>query len=174
MKIKNRTKILMKLGMVQQNKSQIQIGETIAVLFVFFILIIIGFIFYVNVIKGNIELEKEELSQLRAIGIAQRIMFLPEVQCSEDNIIIDDCIDILKLNAAQQLMKENEIYYYDLLEFSEVTISQIYPPTAKWTLYYRKTQDYKNSFVTNMPVSLFDPTVRRYRFGLLTIETLTK
>ncbi|MDP3766219.1 MAG: hypothetical protein Q8R04_06935 [Nanoarchaeota archaeon] len=155
-------------------KSQIQIGETVAVLFVFFILIIVGFIFYVNVIKGNIELEKEELSQLRSVGIAQRIMFLPEVQCSEDNIIIDNCIDILKLDPAQNIMRENEVYYYDLLEFSNVKISQVYPNEANWTLYSRKTDDFKNKFVTNVPISLYDPTTRKHGFGVLTIETLSK
>ncbi len=155
-------------------KSQIQIGETIAVLFVFFILIIIGFIFYVKVIKGNIESETEELSQLRSIGIVQRIMFLPEVQCSEDNIITENCIDVLKVQAAQDIMKANELYYYDLLEFSNVTISQIYPSEAKWSLYSRKTSDFKSKFVTNAPVSLYDPTTRKHGFGVLTIETLSK
>lgn len=155
-------------------KSQIQIGETIAVLFVFFILIIIGFIFYVKVIKSNIELETEELSQLRSVGISQKIMFLPEIQCSEDNIIIDNCIDILKLDSAQSIMKENEIYYYDLLEFSDVSISQIYPNEAKWNLYSRKIEDFNSKFVTNVPISLYDPTTRKHGFGVLTIETLFK
>ena len=155
-------------------KAQVQIGETIAVLFVFFILITIGFIFYVKVIKSNIELETEELSQLRSVGISQKIMFLPEVQCSEDNIIIDNCIDILKLDSAQSIMKENEIYYYDLLEFSDVSISQIYPNEAKWNLYSRKIEDFNSKFVTNVPVSLYDPTTRKHGFGVLTIETLVK
>jgi len=155
-------------------KGQIQIGETIAVLFVFFILIVIGFIFYANVIKGNIEQEKEELSQLKSIGIAQRVMFLPEVQCSEDNIVTDNCIDILKLDSAQKLMKEKEIYYYDLLEFSDASVMQIYPNEARWSIYSRRTDDFRNKFVTNVPISLYDPTTRKYGFGVLTIETLSK
>ena len=155
-------------------KSQIQIGETIAVLFVFFILIIIGFIFYVRVIKGNIELEKEELSQLKSIAIAQRVMFLPEMQCSEDNIITDNCIDILKLDSANSLMKENEVYYYDMLEFSDITIKQIYPSEAKWNVYSRKSEEMENKLVTNIPISLHDANTRRYGFGVLTVETWTK
>ena len=155
-------------------KSQIQIGETIAVLFVFFILIIVGFMFYVKVIKGNIELEKDELSQLMSIGIAQRVMFLPEVQCSEDNIIIDNCIDILKLDSAQKLMRENEVYYYDMLEFSDVSILQIYPIEAKWSIYSRKTDDFRNKFLTNVPISLYDPASRKHGFGILSVETLSK
>ena len=161
-------------------KAQVQIGETIAVLFVFFILIIIGFIFYVKVIKGNIETETEELSQLRSVGIAQRVMFLPELQCSEDNIIIDNCVDKLKLDSAQNIMKENEIHYFDLLEFSEVSITQIYPDATnypnrgKWPIYSRKVVDYKNKFVTNVPISIYDPLTRKNSFGILTIETLSK
>lgn len=155
-------------------KAQIQIGETVAVLFVFFILIIIGFIFYVGVIKGNIESEKEELSQIRSIGVAQRVMFLPEIQCSEDNIIIDNCIDILKLEFAQNTMKENELYYYDLLEFSNVNIAQIYPEEAEWNIYSRKPENLNGKFVTNVPISLYDPITRRHGFGVLNIEVLSK
>ena len=155
-------------------KAQIQIGETVAVLFVFFILIVVSLIFYVKVIKGNIELEKDELSQLNSVGIAQRVMFLPEVQCSEDNIIIDNCVDILKLDSAQRLMKENEVYYYDLLEFSDVSIREIYPDDAQWKIYSRKTDEYSSKFVTNVPISLYDPTTRKQAFGILTIETLSK
>lgn len=155
-------------------KSQIQIGETIAVLFVFFILVIIGFIFYASVIKSNIESEKDELSQLRSIGVAQRAMFLPELQCSENNIVIDNCIDMLKLESAQNIMKENEIYYYDLLEFSDVSVSQIYPEESKWGIYSRKIEGFKNKFVTNVPISLYDPATRKHRFAVLTIEMLSK
>lgn len=157
-----------------KKKAQIQMAETIAVLFVFFILVVIGFIFYVKVIKGNIELEKEELSQLKSIGIAQRVMYLPEVQCSEDNIIIDNCIDVLKLDSAQKLMAENEIYYYDLLEFSDISIAQIYPGSAKWNIYSRKTSDFKSKFSTNVPISLYNPNTRKHGFGVLTIETFVK
>lgn len=154
-------------------KTQIQMGETIAVLFVFFILILIGLIFYVRIIKGSIEGEKDEASQLRAIGIAQRAMFLPELQCSEDNIIRDNCIDIWKLESAENLMKNNEIYYYDLLEFSDVKVSQIYPAEKEWMVYSRKIES-ATKFTTNVPISLFNPNTRRYGFGVLTIETYSK
>ena len=149
-------------------------GETIAVVFVFLILVVVGLIFYTRVLKGELETEKEEISQLRSVGIVQRVMFLPEVQCSEDNIIIDNCVDILKLDSAQKIMKENVLYYYDLLEFSNISISQIYPTNAKWNIYSRKTEDFSNKFVTNVPISLYDPSTRKSGFGILTVETLSK
>lgn len=155
-------------------KSQIQIGETIAVLLVFFVLVVVGFIFYVKIIKGNIELEIEESEQLRSVGITQRVMFLPELQCSEDNIIIENCIDILKLESSQNIMNKFEINYYDLLEFSNISIFEIYPGELQWNIYSRETSDFNNKFVTNVPISLYDPIIRKHKFGVLTIETFSK
>lgn len=155
-------------------KSQIQMGETIAVLFVFFILVIIGFIFYVKVIKSNAEVQSEESSQLNSVDISQKVMFLPELQCSEGNRIADNCIDILKINSAQNVIRDNALYYYDLLEFGNISVSQIYPSEAQWTIYSRKNPEYQNRFVTNVPISLLDPVTRKQGFGVLTIETLSK
>lgn len=163
------------LKTTMNKKAQIQIGETIAVLFVFFILIAVGIVFYVKVIKSNLESEKQDLSQLGSVAIAQRVMFMPEIQCSQDVVEeITNCIDILKLESAPSTIRENELYYYDLLEFGDVSISQIYPNDARWALYSRKTKDFNNRFVTNVPISLFDPITRKNGFGVLTIETLSK
>lgn len=157
-----------------KNKSQIQIGETIAVLFVFFILVGISFIFYAKVIKSNLETDREELSQMRSIGIAQGVMFLPELQCSEDNVIRENCIDLLKLQSAKEVMSSNIIHYYDLLDFTEINITQIYPEKTKWELYSRRIQDYNNRYLTNVPVSLYDPIAKTYSFGILSIETFDR
>jgi len=163
-----------------KKKSQIQIGETIAVLFVFFILIVIGFVFYLNVVKGNLESEKEDSSEMHSIELAQRVMFLPELQCSDDIVKEKtNCIDILKLKSAEVVMKssENEIYYYDLLEFSEVSVSQIYPVEPNplnLNIYSRPTKDYKKILSTNIPVSLYNPADKKYSFGVLNITTYSK
>lgn len=155
-------------------KSQIQIGETIAVLFVFFILILAGFVFYVKIIRGNIDFEKEESSQLKSIGIAQRVMFLPELECSKYGDIDSNCIDTLKLAYAKNIMDQNEVYYYDLLGFSNVTVLQIYPTEARWELYSRRAEGLKSEFATNVPISLYNPVARNSGFGILTIKTLSK
>lgn len=161
--------------MYKTKKSQIQIGETVAVLFVFFLLIIMGFIFYVSVIKGNIESEKDELSQLKSVGIAQIVLSLPELQCSDDVVKEkESCIDILKLEAAKETISQNEIYYFDLFGFGKIDVKIVYPEDDVWSPYSRLSDDYKNKFATNIPVSLYDPKIKKYSFGVLSIETLTK
>ena len=164
--------------MIKPKKSQIQIGETIAVLFIFFILITIGLIFYVKVLKGNIQSEAEESSQLKSVGIAQRVMFLPELQCSEDNVIRENCIDKLKLQSASELMTNKKSDYYDLFEFSNIVIKEINSEgnLIQIANIYSRTlnEDFKNKFVTNIPISLYNSITRRNTFGVLTIETYTK
>ena len=160
---------------MHNKKSQIQIGETVAVLFIFFILIVIGLVFYLRVAKTNLESDIEESQQLNSIGIAQRIMFLPELQCSEDNIIKENCIDELKLNFAAKLMQENQLYYFDIFEFSDINIGQVYPESAvEWNIYSRKLEKYTSKFSTNIPLTLYDPVTRRHSFGVLSIETYVR
>ncbi|HJN56359.1 MAG: hypothetical protein QF436_03160 [Candidatus Woesearchaeota archaeon] len=159
---------------MHNKKSQVQMMETIAVLFIFFVLIILGFVFYAKVLKGNIEIETEESVQLNAIKIAQRASFLPELQCSEENIVSDNCIDIIKLEAASAIMEENEIHYYDRLSFSKITIKEVYPDENEWMLYDRPLDDYSNKITTNIPISLLDPILNTNSFGIISVETFLK
>ena len=97
----------------KMKKAQIQIMETIAVIFVFFILVMIGFMFYARIAKTNIQSEIESISELKSIEIAQRVMFLPELQCSEGVVSeIKNCFDILKLKAANDIITRNENEFY--------------------------------------------------------------
>ena len=158
-------------------KSQIQIGETIAVLFVFFILIVIGFVFYISIVKSNVESEGEELSQLASIQVVQKVTSMPELQCSQDVVKEEpNCIDVLKLGAAKKVISENPAYYFDLFGFGEINVKDIYPnpDSPLVNIYSNNVQDYKNKFVTNFPVSLYDPIEKTSKFGILTIVTLSK
>lgn len=161
---------------MNNKKAQIQIFETIAVLVVFFILLGIGFIFYTKIIKSNIETDAAAISQDKSVSIAQRAMFLPEIQCSEDNVPKEDCIDTLKLDSAISVINkpENSLYYYDLFEFSEIKVDEIYPSSQHWDLYLKTTTDYKNKFQTNVPVTLYDPKTKTNQFGVISITTQTK
>ncbi len=162
---------------MNNKKAQIQIFETIAVLVVFFILLGIGFIFYTKVIKSNIESDAAEISQGKSVSIAQRVMFLPEIQCSEDNVPKENCIDTLKLDSAISVIPDNPLYYYDLFEFSKITISEIYPDSSASakTLYNRAApNDYKRQFKTRVPVTLYDPLTKTNKFGMIEIVTYTK
>ena len=158
---------------MRSKKAQVQMMETIAVLLIFFILIVLGIMFYARVLQGNLAIEKEETLQLNAIKIAQLASVLPELQCSEDNIVSSaNCIDLLKLDAASGVITrpENEIYYYDRLQFTRITIEELYPGSNSWELYDRSLADFSAKIVTNVPIQLLDPVSDDKSFGVMKIE----
>lgn len=159
---------------MRKKSAQIQMMETIAVLFIFFILVVVGFVFYAKILKGNLEQQEEESVQLNAIEVAQRASSLPELQCSEDNIVSDNCIDLLKLEAASQIMQQNDVYYYDRLLFSKITVNEIYPDNKEWALYSRPLEDFSNKITTSIPISLFNPIENKNSFGIMTVELFLK
>jgi hypothetical protein len=161
---------------MKNKKGQVQMMETLAVLLIFFILVVLGIVFYAKIMKGNIVLEQEESLQLNAIQAAQRASSLPELQCSDDNIVADNCIDLLKLEAASAIIlkPENEIYYYDKLLFTKITLQEIYPNERQWLLYERPLEQFSNRIVTNVPIRLFDPVKDKSAFGVMHVEYYTK
>lgn len=168
-------------------------GESVAILFVFFILVVFGFVFYMNVMRSSAKVESEENIQLKAIGIAQKASFLPELQCSEENVRDDNCIDLYKLDAVsdEDFLKENRLYYYDIFEFSKIWVERVLPEPDEadndWAppdangerrryLYINPLPeaDYKNKLSTFIPVSLYDPDDKSYGFGILVVEVYRK
>lgn len=149
--------------------------ETIVVLLIFFMLVVIGIIFWVKVSKSNIDIQQQENRQLQAIEIAQRVLFLPELQCSSENIIESDCIDLLKLQSAENVMINNEVFYYDKLGFSHISVNEIYPNNGNsWILYDNVLDSFTQKIQTNMPVTIYSPASDTKSFGILSVEVYTK
>jgi len=150
--------------------------ETISVLAVFFILIIIFYIFYSN--KAiDIDEEKDRMRQLEAVKIMQQAFSLAEVQCSERGIVKDGCIDLLKINAAPEIMQnaENKAFYFDKFGFSRIAIKQIYPEIKDIAVIYDNSiGDYSYKDTSNIPVSLFDPIGNKYYFGVVSVEIFSQ
>jgi len=149
---------------MKNKKAQIQMGESIAILFIFFILVVFGFVFYMNIMKGSAKIEIEENIQLKAIGIAQEVSFLPELQCSEENVRVEDCIDLMKLDAASKLLKDNSIYYYDIFEFSKIWVEEVFPnegTNGTYTTAHRQ------------PIVIEYPHLYRYHYLILLQKNIT-
>ena len=155
-------------------RSQIHMMETIAVLAIFFILVALGLIFYSDVVTRNVAIEKGGYDQLNAIRIVQIASFLPELQCSQENIIFENCINILNLESMPEVINENQIYYFDKFSFSRIIVNEIYPDKEEWVLYNKPLEEYSKKSVTNIPMLLFDPIENRNSFGVMNIEVFSK
>jgi len=161
----------------KMKRAQIRMGESIAVMFIFFLLIIAGFIFYSKIEKRNIGLEKDESADLRAIETAQVVSFLPEIQCIQENVQVYNCFDILKIIGMKGVTENNKLYYYDLLQYSNITIEQVYPNSvSSWNIYSNVREDWKKKISTQIPVALFNATGNGldikpyYAFGVMYVD----
>lgn len=150
-------------------------GETIAILIVFILFVSIGMIVYFKMMEGGVNMQKEENVQLQAVKVAQRVSFLPELQCSEENVRKDNCIDLLKIEKAAELIKANTLdIYYDSFGLSNITIREVFPDAKEWSIYSEVPEYYSEKRITIIPISLANYTEKKYYFGLIELEVYLK
>ena len=154
-------------------RGQVQMGESVAILFVFFTLLVFGFIFYVRIIGSSAESEVEEQIQLKAVAVAQKASFLPELQCSQENVRVENCIDIYKLTHFDDLILKNKLYYYDVFGFSKISVQRKFPDPKVFPVYNSEPGLFKEKLSTFIPISLYNATDDNYGFGILVVEVFT-
>ena len=159
-------------------KSQVRMMETIAILLVFFVIVVIGFMFYIKTASIGQSSKITKIQELESIRISQAISFLPELQCSSKNIIKDNCFDKLKLDVFQtddfQSMDGFSTNYYNMFYFSTIVVNETYPSTSNsWVLYDRPIEK-APFFVTSIPILIYDPVERINAFGLLNVKHYTQ
>jgi hypothetical protein len=157
-----------------KKKAQIQMMETISTLFIFFILIVIGLIFYFNLAKTSIQEKTDQFQDLSRVQVAQLASTLPELQCSQENVIKANCFDMMKLDSASKengIVYTNKNFYFDLMLFSNITVRNIYPEQVKeWNIYFNQPSNFTSRRSAFFPISLYNATDDLYNFGLLIVE----
>jgi len=151
-------------------------GETIAILFIFFVLILFGLVFYFQWQKSSFERQKIEVFSEQSISKSLLASFLPELICSKTaGTATKDCIDLFKLERTMGEMEDNLDYYFDVFGLMTLRVERIYivDPlrTNSWVLYNQTPATMTRKISTSVPVSLFDPIDKKYSFGVLYVET---
>jgi len=108
-------------------KGQIQLMESTFVLFAFFFILAIGLVVYGNFQEAKLEAIEIQFEQQRAIQIAQKILALPEIQCSNNAVSKLNCYDIQKLIHFQNEAKT--LFYRKEFPGTLVNISLAYAPS---------------------------------------------
>lgn len=151
-------------------KAQVKMGENIAVMLLFTVLLVIGVVFYMQYQRGALKEDMRRQRIMEAIEISQRIAYLPEVQCSEDGIQKENCYDGVKIEKAAQVISENKNYYYGILGYSTVEVELLYPDILKIPLYNNKpAKKIMSEEMTQVPIAVYLPDKDRYVFGVLKV-----
>ena len=162
---------MMDKELMRSKRAQMKMGETIAILFIFFILLIIGAVFYMNLQRTTVYRDIEHAYELRAVELSQVISFMPELQCTEANVVKPSCFDIHKMRALSHVAQKNlGLLLFDR-EFGETKIEVlvIYPPSENILLWDKPKPGYTSAPVTHIPISLFNSTSGKRAFGILEI-----
>ena len=156
-------------------KGQMQMTETIAILFIFFILVLFGIIFYFRYQQSAFQEKQEELLGARAIETTLKALFMPELICSRGEAEPEDnCFDTLKLDSASATIKDHlEEYYFEIFSYANITVHETYPEEKMWILYDKPKPDYLRKEPTFFVVTLKDDlagAVPKYGLGYISVE----
>lgn len=160
-----------------QKKSQLKIGETIMVMVIFFILLVIGIIFYAKVQQHLSKIDEEEYLAKRAKDMAMSVSFLPELQCTKTGTEDFDCIDKVKLESFQKIVPGSVYsrYYKNLFSNSKISVHEIYStsPLAEPVELFESVIDksaVKGSQLIFIPVTIYDPRTEISSYGYIKLE----
>lgn len=157
-------------------KSQARMIETIAVLFIFFILIGLGMVFYIKYSRISLKEKEEKIIQEMAQDIARKTLHLPELVCSSGEAEPEGfCFDLMKLRHANKTFSNHFAdYYFDLFPYVYLKVVQVYPEYQEWLL-YNKSKPKMNSKHLNYFVVVLKDEKRnfenkgKYSFGFLEV-----
>ena len=162
---------------MKSRRAQLHMSETISVLFIFFVLVLFGLLFYYKYQQVAVKERQEELLAARAMDTTLKVLFLPELICSKGEAEPEDnCFDLLKLRSVNEIFKDHlEDYYFNIFSYSTITVYQVYPETGDtWVLYSKTKPEFTRVEPTYFIVSLRDEIKSigepHYGFGVVKVE----
>jgi hypothetical protein len=162
------------------SKAQVKMFETIAVLVVFFFLLIFGASFYFVLQKSSIEKEAIKTIQLRSIQTTQKVSYLPELDCTQVGIQVENCFDAIKLKKFSDMLNDEEtgerirLDYFNVFGYSTVNVRSIFPVEQEFLLYNKTMEDYTTMYKNNLPLTIFNPILNTYSFGVVEVTVYEK
>ena len=163
-----------------KKKGQARLSESVAVIFIFFVLVLFGIIFYYKYSQISFAEKEEQLIDERAIDMTLRTLFLPELMCTRGKAEPEDnCVDMMKVRHVNGTFKKHiEDYYFNLFGYAKIVIQEVYPGNERWVLYdlprisgsieYRPT-----FFVVTLKDEASNIIDADYRFGYLEVGIYT-
>jgi len=140
-------------------KGQMQMNESIFVIFLVTFLILIGLVFFFKYTSADIKSEALEYEEFRFRQLISVVPNMPELKCSHLGIS-DECIDLFKAEAFADLEFEHRLF-----RNKEVVIKE---DSSEVVLYDDLGCD--DVRIVSTPISLYDPIFSRHSVAELIIR----
>lgn len=169
----------------KRKKAQVRIGESIAVMIVFFFMLMFGYAFYVKMEQNGMDRTIKANSQQEAVKVGQRIYYISELQCtSGTKIVKEGCFDKIKIemlidllgtnksitgNPYESVIRSNRDYYFNTLGISKVEFYPLFPTPVAGA--YTPVQDLKPDRGDPLYI-IYDASDMATNSGMESYETL--
>jgi hypothetical protein len=168
-----------------KRRGQVEMNETLLVLFIIVILIIVGMVVYFRFSLAKIESIGGQLSEQESTVLLASASTLAEFRCSHR-----DCVDTSKFLPFRTTVHTHVFFYTAALGYKKIAFYQVYPAVddvpctlelyaqdeypdtcSSWVVYDRQPTPLKQAITTSTPVSLYFPEVGEYRIGRLEVTS---
>jgi len=140
-------------------RGQLQIQESMFVVFIFFIILMIGMIVFYQFESRSISGIKDSHDENLFYYLISDIPSMPELQCSRLGIS-EECIDLSKAKAFEFMDKEN---YKSVFGFKKIILNE------DIILYNWEPPVYSEERKITSPISVYDPNQNKYLIGVLEV-----
>lgn len=172
-------KMKMRIGnKIRNKKGQLEINETILVIFIFSVLLLIGLIVFNRFTAQGIDDMVDRNEKIKFVNMLAGVTNMAELKCSSQATDVE-CLDTLKLLAFKKQSGE----YFDRFGYKKVVVEVVYPDVkgAKeiectnanypncgyWLIYEREQYIIKAEEIISSAVSLYYPFSELYGVGKL-------
>ena len=153
--------------------------ETIAILVVFFILLLFGLVFYGQYQKSSLAKQEERFFEGRAVTSSLKTNFMQETRCEGEPT--GTCIDLYKFDILKDKIAEDPDYarfYSNLFYGMKVSIENLISGYFDGAVLYESPVNWTRKTVVQTPIILRDVTaiagdgtyIKRDYFGVLNVE----
>ncbi len=158
-----------------RKKAQIKMVESVFVVIFFFMLLMIGVVFMSKYQKTeNVKITSER-DMKRAVQLAQSFSSIPELSCSINNVVEDNCLDLSKLTTMVALNKTDHMYYFDLFKYGSVSVEVLDLDSGdgpRWSepyIIYNQEKKGADFSTIPLPMTIYDSVNRIYKFGIMSV-----
>ncbi len=162
----------------RNKKGQARLSESVAVMFIFFVLVLFGIMFYYKYSQIAMVEKEERLVDERAIDMTLRTLFLPELMCTRGKAEPEDnCVDMMKVRHVNNTFQYFD-YYFNLFGYAKIVVYETYPGNNNWVLYDRQrintSMEYRPTFfIVTLKDEASNLVEADYRFGYLEVGIYT-
>tara|TARA_Y100000310_G_scaffold281150_1_gene301459 strand:- start:619 stop:1056 length:438 start_codon:yes stop_codon:yes gene_type:complete len=144
----------------------------------------IALVVYNNVQENRLESMQERFDEQRAVMVAEKIVSLPDLQCTNHNVATKNCFSIQKFTPFIQEVQDNAGYYREEFGRVKINVTLVYPVPAQRPAFFasqvnRNLVDFsaasEETTTFYFPLLLRDERfeVEQHYFGWLIVEAYT-